>query len=115
MIDTSENEVTTKGTFLCARKLNKKKKKASFRSSYGKGDHLFNSVTPWCSVQTDSSDPPPLPRFRQLLYPPPPSVNGRAELVVNLTASLFLPPFFSCRRSGGGPDVRGGGLVLPTC
>ena len=73
MIDTSENEVTTKGTFLCARKLNKKKKKASFRSSYGKGDHLFNSVTPWCSVQTDSSDPPPPP-------PPPPAPLQAAAL-----------------------------------
>lgn len=36
LIDTTENEITTKGTFLCARKPNKKKKKTSFRSSYGK-------------------------------------------------------------------------------
>jgi len=38
VIDTTENEITTKGTFLCARKVNKKKKKTSFRSSYGKED-----------------------------------------------------------------------------
>ena len=37
VIDTSENEITTKATFLCARKINKKKKKTSFRSSFGKG------------------------------------------------------------------------------
>jgi len=36
VIDTSENEITTKATFLCARKINKKKKKTSFRSSFGK-------------------------------------------------------------------------------
>ena len=45
VIDTTENEITTRskaGTLLCAKKQHKKKKRTSFRSNYGKGNtHLF--------------------------------------------------------------------------
>ena len=46
VIDTMENEITSSrpgkaGTLLCARKQHKKKKRASFRSNYGKGDFVF--------------------------------------------------------------------------
>lgn len=42
VIDTTENELTSSrsgkaGTLLCARKQQKKKKRASFRSNFGKG------------------------------------------------------------------------------
>lgn len=50
VIDTTENEITTSrsnkaGTLLCARKQQKKKKRTSFRSNYGKGIIKLSFVT----------------------------------------------------------------------